>query len=74
MEGMAIEVSGSVKSYGGLTDIDGVSFDVRTGGVFSLRGLNGIGKTMAVEVMERVLSPVAGQVLMLGLDGKVQGP
>ena len=39
-----------------------------------MRGLNGIGKTMAVEVMERVLSPVAGQVLMLGLDGKVQGP
>jgi ABC-type multidrug transport system ATPase subunit len=43
MKGTAIEVNGLVKSCGGLTAVDGISFDVRTGEVLSLMGLNGIG-------------------------------
>lgn len=68
MNGKAIEVKGLVKSYGGLTAVDGISFDVRSGEVFSLLGPNGAGKTTTVEVMECVRSPTAGQVRILGYD------
>src|SRR5262245_34561186 len=40
-----LEVDGLVKSYGGRTVVDSVSFTVRSGEIIGLLGKNGAGKT-----------------------------
>ncbi len=64
----AIEVSSLQKSYGQLKAVDGISFSVRPGEVFSLLGPNGAGKTTTIEILEGLRQPDGGQVRVLGLD------
>jgi ABC-2 type transport system ATP-binding protein len=64
----AIEVHEIVKTYGHLTAVNGVSFEVQEGEVFGLLGPNGAGKTTTIEIMEGYRRPDSGQVRMLGLD------
>ena len=45
----AIEVKGLGKRYGELKAVDGISFEVESGQVFSLLGPNGAGKTTTIE-------------------------
>src|SRR5213596_1115548 len=53
----AIEVSSLEKSYGQLKAVDGISFSVRKGEVFSLLGPNGAGKTTTIEILEGLRRP-----------------
>ena len=46
----AIVVKDIVKHYGDVHAVDGVSFDVRSGEIFSLLGPNGAGKTTAISM------------------------
>jgi ABC-2 type transport system ATP-binding protein len=48
----AIEVSSLKKAYGSLIAVDGISFAVEKGEVFSLLGPNGAGKTTTIEILE----------------------
>jgi branched-chain amino acid transport system ATP-binding protein len=48
--------------FGGLTAIDGVSFEVRRGEVFTLIGPNGAGKTSIFNVISRFYTPSAGRL------------
>ena len=48
----AIQVDGLEKSYGQLKAVDGISFSVEKGEVFSLLGPNGAGKTTTIEILE----------------------
>ena len=48
----AIQVGGLEKSYGRLRAVDGISFSVEKGEVFSLLGPNGAGKTTTIEILE----------------------
>jgi len=63
-----IEISEVKKSYGDLHAVDGVSFSVKEGEVFSLLGPNGAGKTTLIEIMEGLRRRDAGDVKVLGLD------
>jgi ABC-2 type transport system ATP-binding protein len=63
-----IEVQDLKKSYGSLAAVDGVSFEVKSGEIFSLLGPNGAGKTTAIEIMEGLRSKDSGNVSVLGLD------
>lgn len=63
-----IEVRKLVKKYGNLVAVDGISFDVYRGEIFSLVGPNGAGKTTTVEILECIRSPTSGSVRILGLD------
>lgn len=56
------------KTYGGKPAVDGVSFAVQAGEVFGLLGSNGAGKTTAVECLEGLRRPDAGEVRVLGVD------
>ena len=64
----AIEVSSLEKHYGQLKAVDGVSFSVNQGEVFSLLGPNGAGKTTTVEILEGLRQRDSGEVKVLGVD------
>jgi ABC-2 type transport system ATP-binding protein len=64
----AIEVSSLKKAYGSLVAVDGISFAVEKGEVFSLLGPNGAGKTTTIEILEGLRERDAGDVRVLELD------
>src|SRR5881396_1012002 len=64
----AIEVSSLEKSYGQLKAVDGISFSVRKGEVFSLLGPNGAGKTTTIEILEGLRQRDGGRVSVLAAD------
>jgi ABC-2 type transport system ATP-binding protein len=63
-----IEVSSLKKYYGGIKAVDGISFTVNQGEVFSLLGPNGAGKTTTIEILEGLRKREGGDVKVLGLD------
>ncbi|MBM4237135.1 MAG: ABC transporter ATP-binding protein [Euryarchaeota archaeon] len=68
MSEVVIEVHDLVKEYGELKAVDGISFEVMKGEVFSLLGPNGAGKTTTVEIIECLRTMTSGDVKVLGLD------
>jgi ABC-2 type transport system ATP-binding protein len=64
----AITVDSLAKSYGSLRAVDGISFDVKQGEVFSLLGPNGAGKTTTIEILEGLRDQDDGTAMVLGLD------
>ena len=63
-----ITVSQLLKKYGDFTAVDGISFEVYAGEVFSLLGPNGAGKTTTVEILECLRTKTGGDVRVLGMD------
>jgi len=61
-------VEGLQKSYGQLRAVDGVSFSVEKGEVFSLLGPNGAGKTTTIEILEGLRQQDGGTARVLDLD------
>ncbi|MGK0714962.1 ABC transporter ATP-binding protein [Leucobacter sp. W1153] len=66
MSDILLQVSGITKRFGGLTVVDGVSFDVRSGEVVSIIGPNGSGKTSTLNIVSGVLSADSGEVRLAG--------
>lgn len=64
----SVVVEGLQKSYGNLKAVDGISFEVRNGEVFSLLGPNGAGKTTTIEILEGLRERDGGNVSVLGID------
>lgn len=50
------------KSFGGIQAVNGVSFTIGRGEIFSLLGPNGAGKTTTIRMFSTVLAPDAGDV------------
>ncbi|MDE1858232.1 MAG: ABC transporter ATP-binding protein [Thaumarchaeota archaeon] len=70
---LAIEVDGLKKRYGDLQAVDGISFSVNKGEVFSLLGPNGAGKTTTIEILEGLREKDHGAAKVLGLDPWTSG-
>jgi ABC-2 type transport system ATP-binding protein len=64
----AVSIHGLSKSYGKVTAISDLSFDIRRGEVFALLGRNGAGKTTTIEILEGYRKRDTGTVRVLGLD------
>jgi ABC-2 type transport system ATP-binding protein len=64
----AISAHGLMKSYGDVTAVDGVSFDVPSGSVFALLGPNGAGKSTTVRMLTTLTRPDSGTATVAGID------
>jgi ABC-2 type transport system ATP-binding protein len=64
----AIVVDGLLKNYGQLRAVDGISFSVEKGEVFSLLGPNGAGKTTTIEILEGLRQQDGGTARVLDFD------
>jgi len=62
----AIEVLDLYKSFGGNHAVQGVSFDVNQGEIFSLLGPNGAGKTTTISMLSCLLRPNTGDARVMG--------
>jgi ABC-2 type transport system ATP-binding protein len=62
----AIEVQNLHKSFGEIHAVDGSSFDVEPGEIFSLLGPNGAGKTTTISMLSCLLHPDQGDARVLG--------
>jgi len=54
--------------FGGIRAVEGVSFDVRKGEVFSIIGPNGAGKTTIFNLISRIYNPSSGKLIFEGAD------
>ncbi len=66
MKPKAIEVQNLHKHFGEIRAVDGVSFNVEHGEIFSLLGPNGAGKTTTISMLSCLLRPEEGDALVLG--------
>ena len=55
-------------NFGGIKAVDGVSFDVNKGEVFTIIGPNGAGKTTIFNLVSRIYEPTAGRLTFDGMD------
>jgi branched-chain amino acid transport system ATP-binding protein len=55
-------------NFGGIRAVDGVSFDVEQGEVFTIIGPNGAGKTTIFNLVSRIYEPTAGRLSFDGTD------
>ncbi len=62
----SIEVQRLTKSYGPLTAVDDVSFEVGHGEFVGILGPNGAGKTTLLEMIEGLRCPDGGEIRLLG--------
>ena len=68
MTNTVVKVEELRKSYGLITAVDGISFEVFEGEIFGVVGPNGAGKTTALECIEGLRRPDSGRIEVLGLD------
>jgi ABC-2 type transport system ATP-binding protein len=63
-----IRVQHVVKSFGKVTAVNDVSFDVRAGEIFAFLGPNGAGKTTTIKLLTTLLQPTSGSLELDGLN------
>jgi len=67
----ALTVTALVKRFGNHVAVDGISFEVPRGCVYGILGPNGAGKTTTLRMINDVIAPDAGEIVVL--DGKRPG-
>jgi ABC-2 type transport system ATP-binding protein len=65
-----IEVTGLEHSYGTFKAVDGISFSVKKGEIFSFLGPNGAGKSTVINVLITLLTLQNGTAVVAGYDVK----
>jgi osmoprotectant transport system ATP-binding protein len=69
-----IAVEGLTRRYGGTPAVDGVSFRVAAGELLALVGGSGSGKTTTLKMINRLVEPDAGRVVLDGTDAASLDP
>ena len=63
-----IEFEHVVKRFDGRTVLDGLTFSIRQGEIFCIVGPSGIGKSVTLKHLVRLVSPTSGSVRVHGVD------
>ena len=61
-----LEVKALVKKYGDFTAVNGISFEIKAGEIFSLLGPNGAGKTTTISMLSTLYVPTSGEATVGG--------
>jgi ABC-2 type transport system ATP-binding protein len=61
-----LEAKVLVKKYGDFTAVNGISFDIIEGEIFSLLGPNGAGKTTTISMLSTLYIPTSGDAIIGG--------
>ena len=64
----AIKVENLRKEYKDVTAVDGISFEIEEGELFSLLGVNGAGKTTTVKMLSSLTDPTGGDAFIYGFS------
>ena len=72
VRGDIITVTDLVKTFGDLTAVNHISFNVRRGEIFAFLGPNGAGKTTTIKMLTTLLRPTSGRVMINGHDPQHQ--
>lgn len=73
--GATVELRNVTKRYaGGVVALDDLSLDVPAGAICALVGPSGGGKTTALKVVNRLIEPTSGQILIDGKDVMAEDP
>jgi len=67
-----IRVQNLVRTFGNLTAVNDVTFEVRKGETFAFLGPNGAGKTTTIKMLTTVLRPTSGTLELDGLNPVTQ--
>jgi len=67
---MKLECKNLTKSYGGLIAVNDVSLTIEGGKIIGLLGANGSGKTTLIKLINDLIKPTEGEIL---INGKVPG-
>lgn len=65
---VSLEAVNITKSYRKIKVVDGLSFQVKSGQVFGLVGMNGAGKSTTVSMLAALIKPDSGKILFCGQD------
>ena len=68
MQEEIVSVRGLKKRYGDVQALGGISFTVRRGSLFSFLGVNGAGKSTAINILCSILQKDGGAVSVCGFD------
>ena len=68
MQEEIVSVQGLKKRYGDVQALGGISFSVRRGSLFSFLGVNGAGKSTAINILCSILQKDGGAVSVCGFD------
>ncbi|HEY4767898.1 MAG TPA: ABC transporter ATP-binding protein [Candidatus Limnocylindria bacterium] len=71
-EEILVHARGLTKRFSGLTAVDGVNFDVRTGEAFGFLGPNGAGKTSTMKMIACASPVTDGDLSVIGMDPRTQ--
>ena len=66
MAASALQVADVVKRFGNHLAVDGISFEVPRGVVYGVLGPNGAGKSTTLRMINDVIAPDRGEILVLG--------
>ena len=69
-----VEMRGITKRFPGVTALDGVSFECRSGEVHAVVGENGAGKSTLMKILAGVYQPDAGEILLRGAPVRLASP
>jgi ABC-2 type transport system ATP-binding protein len=61
-----LEVQNLVKKFGEFKAVNGISFDIKEGEIFSLLGPNGAGKTTTISMLSTLYTPTSGDATIGG--------
>src|SRR5262249_32376632 len=63
-----IQVRDLAKTFGDVTAVGGITFDVRPREIFAFLGPNGAGKTTTIQMLTTLLRPTSGSIAIDGID------